>query len=166
MITQDQLREVIGSTVYDGSGDKVGHLSCADETDQPKWLTVHTGLFGGNETFVPMQGADIADGGRVTVAYDKAMVKDAPNVDEDGRLSVEDELQLYRYCSLDTGESFAGPAEAYRASSGRHSLGGHDRGAGAFAGQDRGAVGHDTTGPTTDAAMTRSEEQLNVGRNP
>ena len=27
----------------------------------------------------------------------------------------------------------------------------------------RGAVGHDTSGPTTDNAMTRSEEQLNVG---
>jgi uncharacterized protein (TIGR02271 family) len=28
---------------------------------------------------------------------------------------------------------------------------------------DRGAVGHDTSGPTTDEAMTRSEEQVNVG---
>jgi uncharacterized protein (TIGR02271 family) len=27
----------------------------------------------------------------------------------------------------------------------------------------RGTVGHDTSGPTTDNAMTRSEEQLNVG---
>ena len=28
---------------------------------------------------------------------------------------------------------------------------------------DRGTVGHDTSGPTTDNAMTRSEERLNVG---
>jgi uncharacterized protein (TIGR02271 family) len=28
---------------------------------------------------------------------------------------------------------------------------------------DRGTVGHDTSGPTTDDAMTRSEERLNVG---
>src|SRR5436305_8484617 len=27
----------------------------------------------------------------------------------------------------------------------------------------RGTVGHDTSGPTTDDAMTRSEERLNVG---
>jgi uncharacterized protein (TIGR02271 family) len=29
---------------------------------------------------------------------------------------------------------------------------------------ERGAVGHDTSGPTTDDAMTRSEEELRVGK--
>ena len=102
MFTQDQLREVIGSTAYDSDGDKigtVGNVYYDDETDQPKWLTVNTGFFGTNESFVPVQAADLAGDGRVTVTYDKAMVKDAPNVNEDGHLSVEDEqqaLQLLR----------------------------------------------------------------------
>jgi uncharacterized protein (TIGR02271 family) len=117
---------------------------------------VHTGLFGGNETFVSMQGADVAHDGRVTVAYDKAVVKDAPSVDEDGHLSVEDEQQLYRYYSLDGSPTLEQGGEGRRAQS-------VDDLDGTFAGQDRGAVGHDTSGPTTDAAMTRSEEQLNVG---
>ena len=39
---------------------------------------------------------------------------------------------------------------------------GADRGADYDAGADR-TVGHDTSGPTTDDAMTLSEERLNVG---
>ena len=42
-----------------------------DDTNQPTWVTVHTGLFGTNETFVPVQGAELS-GDRVTLGYDKA----------------------------------------------------------------------------------------------
>jgi hypothetical protein len=38
---------------------------------------VNTGLFGMNESFVPLHGAQF-DGDRVTLAYDKATIKDAP----------------------------------------------------------------------------------------
>ena len=82
MTTQDQLRTLVGTTAYDRSGDKVGKIGAVyydDNTDEPRWLTVHTGLFGTNETFVPVQGAEFA-GDRVTLAYDKAQVKDAPNI--------------------------------------------------------------------------------------
>lgn len=89
MITQDQLREVIGTTAYDRDGDnlgKVGQVYYDDDTDQPKWLTVNTGLFGTSENFVPVQGAELG-GDRVTVGYDKATVKNAPHIAEDGHLS-------------------------------------------------------------------------------
>ena len=159
MITTEQLRDVVGATAYDGSGDKVGKVGNVyydDETDQPKWLTVHTGLFGGNETFVPMQGAGLATDGRVTLAYDKAMVKDAPNVDEDGHLSPEEEQQLYRYYHLDGGTDLdtTGRTDTSLREENRE---------GVFDGADQAAVGRDTSGPVTDAAMTRSEEQLRVG---
>ena len=90
MITTAQLDDVVGATAYDQSGDKIGKVGNVyydDSTDQPKWLTVHTGLFGTNETFVPVAGRRPRRRGRVTLAYDKAMVKDAPNVDQDGHLS-------------------------------------------------------------------------------
>ena len=64
---------------------------------------MHTGLFGTNETFVPVQGAEF-NGDRVTLAYDKAQVKDAPNISEDGHLSPEEEKQLYRYYGIDYGD--------------------------------------------------------------
>ena len=86
MITQDQLRNVIGSTAYDRDGDKIGKVGQVyydDDTDQPRWITVNTGFFGTSESFVPVQGAEVT-GDRVTVSYDKATVKDAPNIAEDG----------------------------------------------------------------------------------
>ena len=45
MITQDQLRNVVGATAYDPSGDKIGEIGQVyydDDTDQPKWVTVAT----------------------------------------------------------------------------------------------------------------------------
>ena len=51
---------------------------------------------------MPVQGAELT-GGRVTVAYDKATIKDAPNIAEDGHLSLEDEQRLYRHYGLDYG---------------------------------------------------------------
>ena len=168
MITSEKLSNVVGSTAYDGSGDKIGKIGNVyydDDTDQPKWITVHTGLFGGNETFVPLQGADIGSSGRVTLAYDKAMVKDAPNVDEDGHLSPEEEHQLYRYYNLDggTGVDTAGQTDTVDQTyaTGRSTR--EDDREGVFGGRQQAAVGHDTSGPSTDAAMTRSEEQLRVG---
>ena len=77
MISQDQLKGLTGATAYDRSGDKIGKVGAVyydDRTDQPTWITVHTGLFGTNETFVPVQGAEFG-GDRVTLAFDKAKVK-------------------------------------------------------------------------------------------
>jgi uncharacterized protein (TIGR02271 family) len=170
MITQDQLRDVIGATAYDRDGAKVGTIGNVyydDDTEQPKWLTVNTGFFGTSENFVPLQGAENTEGGSVTVGYDKATIKDAPSVSDDGRLSPQDEERLYRHYGLDYDTSShtdvndrgvvgdSGPT-------GRHAERDTD-GYGVFDDDQRTAVGHDTSGPTTDAAMTRSEERLNVG---
>ena len=145
MITQDQLRNVAGTTAFDRDGDKIGKVGqfyYDDATDQPTWVTINTGFFGTHESFVPVSGAEFT-GDRVTVAYDKATVKDAPTIAEDGNLSPQEEQQLYRYYGVEhDGGKAAGRNSAHDAS---------------------GTVGHDTSGPTTDTAMTRSEEQLRVG---
>jgi uncharacterized protein (TIGR02271 family) len=169
MITQNQLRDVIGATAYDRDGDKIGkigHVYYDDDTDQPKWITVNTGFLGTSENFVPLAGAEISGDGNVTVGYDKATIKDAPHIAEEGHLSPEDEQRLYRHYDLDYGDTdrVATTGDSGYADTnvtGRHadrrdvSTGYDDR--------DRGTVGHDTSGPTTDNAMTRSEERLNVG---
>lgn len=59
MINQEQLSDFIGATAFDRGGAKIckiGHVYYDDHTDQPTWLTVNTGLFGTNESFVPLQG--------------------------------------------------------------------------------------------------------------
>jgi uncharacterized protein (TIGR02271 family) len=112
----------------------------------------------------------------------KAQVKDAPKIDTDGHLSPEEEQELYRYYGLggggygngtqttdttrtgvDTGtESTTGMATT--GMTGRTDRDGDGIRDDAQGGVDtRGAVGRDTSGPTTDNAMTRSEERLNVG---
>ena len=168
MITQEQLDTVVGSTAYDKDGDKVGKVGAVyydDATNQPSWLSVQTGLFGTKETFVPVQGAEFS-GDRVTLQYDKATVKDAPNVDEDGHLSPQEEEQLYRYYGVqytgggvETGRH-AGDVETRGVADTSRTF---DRDRDGVRDDARGAVGRDTSGPTTDEAMTRSEERLNVG---
>src|SRR4051794_40404042 len=105
MIGTDTLDRVIGHDVYDEAGEKIGSASegyLDDETGQPEWGTVRTGLFGTKESFVPIRDADLTnDGLRVPVSKDR--VKDAPKIDTDGHLSPQEEQELYRYYGLGTG---------------------------------------------------------------
>jgi uncharacterized protein (TIGR02271 family) len=159
MIGTDTISRVIGQDVYDQSGDKIGSASevyLDDETGQPEWVTVRTGLFGTKESFVPIRDADLTNDG-VRVAVSKEQVKDAPKIDADGHLSPQEEQELYRYYSLGAGTGTDTTRTVATDTTTRTDT---DRTTGV---DTRGAVGHDTSGPTTDNAMTRSEEQLNVG---
>jgi uncharacterized protein (TIGR02271 family) len=128
-----------GREVVTADGDKVGKLEevyLDTESGEPEWATVTTGLFGTKQSFVPLAQAD-PQGGRVVVPYSKDQVKDAPSVDPDGELSPEEESTLYTHYGV-----------------GRRTGTGTPEG---------GQVGTDVSGPTTDEAMTRSEEELRVG---
>ena len=174
MIGTDTISRVIGQDVYDESGEKIGSAAevyLDDETGQPEWVTVRTGLFGTKESFVPIRNADLTDDG-VRVPVSKTQVKDAPKIDTDGHLSPEEEQELYRYYGMGSGmgteagtfdttrttETTGMAGEGLRNVGGRETSGTETRGT-----ETRGTVGHDTSGPTTDDAMTRSEERLNVG---
>src|SRR4051812_44742949 len=105
MIGTDTISRVIGRDVYDESGDKIGSASevyLDDESGQPEWVTVRTGLFGTKESFVPIRDADLTDQG-VRVPISKAKVKDAPKIDAEGHLSPEEEQELYQYYGVGMG---------------------------------------------------------------
>ncbi|HEV2061755.1 MAG TPA: PRC and DUF2382 domain-containing protein [Solirubrobacteraceae bacterium] len=132
-----------GQTLFGRDDDKIGEIKDVyldRQSGEPEWLAVKTGLFGSNLSFVPMREANRTDDG-VTVPYDKGKVKDAPNVEDDGELSPDEERRLYEHYGVSWGE-FDYDRE-YES--------------------DREPVGRDTSGPTTDDAMTRSEEELAVG---
>jgi uncharacterized protein (TIGR02271 family) len=181
MIGTDTISRVIGQDVYDASGEKIGSASevyLDDETGQPEWATVRTGLFGTKESFVPLRDADLTNDG-LRVGVSKAQVKDAPKIDTDGHLSPQEEQELYRYYGLGagtqtqtqgmsqqtttdtttTGTAGMAAGTAGMGTSGRD----RDRDGIPDSMENRGTVGHDTSGPTTDNAMTRSEEHLQVG---
>jgi uncharacterized protein (TIGR02271 family) len=188
MITEQDITTVIGSNAVDNDGDKlgkVGQVYLDDQTGRPEWATVNTGLFGTHESFVPLADATVT-GGALRVPYEKSKVKDAPRVSaEQGHLSPDEEAELYRYYGVGgygttgtdtTGTDTTGTAgyETTGTGTGTAGLGtagtaGYETTGTGTAGYTdgdtnrHGTVGHDTSGPTTDDAMTRSEEQLRVG---
>jgi uncharacterized protein (TIGR02271 family) len=151
MTTQPQdYTAWIGHQVVDQAGDKIGKVSnifIDDQTGQPEWLAISTGMFAKRSSFVPLEGASAA-GDQLIIGWDKGKVKDAPQVDDDGdgHLTPDEEQVLYRYYGRDYQQNRAVEAPTV--------AGERDTG---------GVVGHDTSGPTTDDAMTRSEEQVNIG---
>ena len=129
-----------GRTMIDRDGDKIGKIDDVYEdkqTGRPEWALVNTGLFGTKKTFVPLHGAQ-PTGEDVRVPLEKGHVKDAPSIDADGELSESEERQLYTHYDV------------------AYDTGGYDA-----AGD--GTNGGDVSGPSTDDAMTRSEEELRVG---
>jgi len=104
VITQNDIARLTDADVYDTDGDKIGSVGQVyldAESGDPEWVSVKTGLFGTKETFIPLQQASVNDD-RVTVAYDKGLVKNAPQIEADGPLSYADEDELYRHYGLAT----------------------------------------------------------------
>jgi uncharacterized protein (TIGR02271 family) len=130
-------RDVIGS-----DGDKIGtvdevYLDTA--TGQPEWVSINTGLFGLKSSLAPIEGAR-PEGGSVQLPYTKEQVKDAPGVEPDQELNDSEERALWSHYGRD-----------------------YEAGYDSTAGEDREPVGRDVSGPETDSAMTRSEEEVRVG---
>ncbi len=133
-----------GREVISPDGDKIGKVDevYLDTDDgSPEWLAVNTGLFGSKTNFVPLQGAK-PSGEAVQVAYTKDEVKDAPGIEPDAELNESEEQELWAHYGMDYSNG--------------HSDVDVDRNASAD-------TGRDTSGPNTDEAMTRSEEELSVG---
>jgi uncharacterized protein (TIGR02271 family) len=167
MLNRENIEDLLnkGGNVIGSDGEKIGsigQLYADDDTGEPTWVTVKTGLFGTSQSFVPVEGAH-SQGEDLVVPYTKEHVKDAPRVDVDGHLTPEEEDRLYTYYERgartysDTRNDadFQGDADL---NAGTPTAGiDRDRST------ERETVGHDTSGPTTDDAMTRSEERLHVG---
>jgi uncharacterized protein (TIGR02271 family) len=142
----DTVRAWQGRAMVDRDGGRIGTIDAIyldDQTGQPEWALVNTGLFGTKSTFVPLaQATQIGDD--VQIPYDKQLVKDAPRIDADQHLSEAEEQQLWRHYGLDYDTIDRAVATGTDATS-----------------RDR--VGRDLSASATDDAMTRSEEELRVG---
>jgi uncharacterized protein (TIGR02271 family) len=148
MINEQNLAALVGANVLDSDGDKIGTIGqiyVDPQTGRPNWATVKTGFFGTSESFVPLEAATSA-GDDLRVPFSKAKVKDAPRVESDGELSDAEENRLYDYYEVSGGSAGYADTDVDRATT-----------------NTAGTEGYDTSGPTTDDAMTRSEEQLHVG---
>jgi uncharacterized protein (TIGR02271 family) len=169
MINSNDIGRIEGSTAYDSSGDKVGKVDQVyldDQTNEPSWATITTGLFGTSQSFVPLQDATF-DGNDLRFGHSKDQIKGAPRVDADAHLSQEEERELYRYYGLeasydayDNVGTTTGTTDTTLGTTGTAGTTG-------TTGTTTGTAGYADTGTTArtgdDASLTLSEEQVNVG---
>ena len=101
-MSDGRLSAWIDRTAVDRHGEKIGTIVDAyvdEESGQPEWLAVRTGLMGSSVSFVPLAGAE-ARGEDVMVGYDNERVKSAPSAEPDGTLSLDEEARLYAHYEL------------------------------------------------------------------
>ncbi len=153
MITTDDISGVLsgGGNVIGSDGEKIGSVEqifLEDSTGEPAWATVKTGLFGMSQSFVPLAGASTS-GSDIRINYTKEQVKDAPRIDDsDGRISPQEEDELYRYYDMsgtqtDTTDTYVDRDVTTE--------------------RDTYVDTNVDTNRTDDDAMTRSEERVDVG---
>lgn len=137
-----------GRTVVGSDGEKIGTVAEIYEDDnsgEPEWATVSSGLFGMKTHFVPLAGAQ-PSGEDVRVNVTNDQVKDAPSVEGAGELSEAEERRLFEHYGIPYTEAGSVTAQGSPSAGGRE---------------------HEATGSgggrAGDEAMTRSEEELRVG---
>jgi uncharacterized protein (TIGR02271 family) len=163
VITQDMVSHLQKADVVDPEGDKIGTVSevwIEEGSHEPAWVSVHTGLFGMKESFVPLQGAE-AGTDALHVAVRKDQVKDAPKVDADGHLSSTEERELYEHYGLNNMTREGRDGRAGQAPTSRN--GGQARQNAGQARQDAGQARQNGQNRRDDTELTRSEERLRVG---
>jgi uncharacterized protein (TIGR02271 family) len=129
----------IGRKLVDRDGTKIGRIDAIyvdDRTGEPTWITVHTGLLATRTNFVPLREARVV-GDDLEVPYTKNEVKDAPHIEPGGHLEPAEEQRLFQHYSMDWNDT--GQTTTAKRGDGRQ----------------RSAA---------DMGMTRSEEELQVGK--
>ena len=100
MTSASDVEQYLGRTAVDLEGNKIGKIGQVyldDQTGEPLWVTVNTGLFGNKQSFAP--------------------IRDAPNVDDDEHISGSEQDALYQYYGYtgDQATAQAGSADRGRA---------------------------------------------------
>ena len=165
----NRIEDLANATAFDVDGDKVGGVQDVyvnDTSGQPDFVSVNHGLFGAGTSIVPLRGHTLRDG-ELHLAFPKDRINDAPDLDENGHLTTDDQDAFYRHYGLtetkdvttyDTGRHAAGAGAGAAGAAG----------AGAAAGERRDVKDVETDAAAAGAAATdkdaiiRSEEQLNV----
>ena len=104
MLTETELRDLLGRDVLDREGKSIGNLETFfkdRETGQPEWLGVYvSGLIRSHHRLVPARDAE-RDGTGIRVPWPKDQVGQAPeHGDPDRPISEELEDRAYRHYGL------------------------------------------------------------------
>jgi uncharacterized protein (TIGR02271 family) len=134
-LQKDRILQLRGESLYDRDGDKIGTVEeiYLDTDSGAPEWALVSSGLFGGKSTFVPVAEATEADGDLRVPFDKATVKDAPKVDPHGQLSRSEEAELYRHYGREYDDTGVG------------------------------TTGRDTSGPTTDDAMTRSEEELKVG---
>jgi hypothetical protein len=94
--------QYVGQEAIDQRGGKIGKVTDVlsdDQTGQPAWAIVNTGLMRA-EHFVPLVDAYETDQGRIVLAFDRETVKNSPRAGREHVLLRSTEEELRRYYGL------------------------------------------------------------------
>lgn len=133
----EDVRPLMGGELVDMDDTKIGRIEdiyLDNQTQRPEWALVHTGLFGRKQVYVPLAGARTS-AGKLQAAFSKDQIKDAPDVEPDEELSPQEESTLYGHYGVSAPVPAPSPQDAPEQPS----------------------------RPSGGGAMTRSEEELEVG---
>ena len=125
-----------GQTLHDADGQKIGdirNLYIDGDTGEAGWMAVDTGGMLGSKVTLVPTQGATQADDGIVAPYDKSLIDDAPSFKQDAEISYDEAQALFDHYSLGAKQDAREP------------------------------VGHDVSGPTTDNAMTRSEEELRVG---
>jgi uncharacterized protein (TIGR02271 family) len=139
-LTMEHVQQMHGRPVYAQEGDTIGKVEeifFDDETNQPEWIGIGTGMFGTKRVLVPLEGVT-PEGDGIRVPHSKERVKGSPDIDSD-EISQELEYELASHYGVGYSEQRSDT------------------------GLPEGTP--DSPGDTTEgsASITRSEEELHVG---
>ncbi|MFT7838211.1 PRC-barrel domain-containing protein [Saccharothrix sp. BKS2] len=103
MSDQAEVDRLYECEVIDERGERIGAVKqiwLDDRDGRPVWASVHTGLLGLRETFVPIRDATVGTG-TITVPLAKRTVRGAPRIDvSDQHMSREQQDELCAYYDL------------------------------------------------------------------
>lgn len=168
----NRIEDLANATAYDVDGDKVGGVKDVyvnDTTGQPDFVSVNHGLFGGGDSIVPLRGHTLRDG-ELHLAFQKDRIEDAPDLDENGHLTTEDQDAFYRHYGLENTQDVTTYETGNRVAE-TGAAGAAGAGAGYAAGERtdvdterRDVVDADRRDVADNDEIIRSEEQLNVSK--
>lgn len=103
MTELENIREWEGKNVVDPDGAEIGRLEDVyfdAATDEPLFITVHTGLLGRHLTFVPTEGATLGQD-YLRVARLKSEIHHAPDIEKGGELTRDEEERIFKHYGID-----------------------------------------------------------------
>ena len=102
MTDKRNIQDLLNATAFDAKGEKLGkinNLFVDDKTGQPTFIEVNHGLFGMSSSLVPLRGHRL-NGDELKLAFDKDLIKDAPDIDFENQLTAADQETIYEHYHL------------------------------------------------------------------